>query len=53
MMLDALAGLSIAASLHNSSPNLIRSSFPVAAAEVRQGMYKEYSVDIKDDSKVL
>jgi hypothetical protein len=25
---------------------------PVAVKEVKQGMYKEYTVDVQDDSKV-
>ena len=52
---DAIAGMALAAKLQTSTINpsaLSSRSMPIAAVETRQGMYKEYSVDIKDDSKL-
>jgi hypothetical protein len=50
---DALAGLSIAAQLNSAPMDMSRfatRTMPIAVAEVRQGMYKEYIVDKVDDS---
>ena len=50
---DAIAGMALAAKLQTSSINptaLTSRSMPVAVVETKQGMYKEYTVDIKDDS---
>jgi hypothetical protein len=49
---DAIAGLSIAAQLNSAtiSPQFLSNSMPLAKVETRQGMYKEYSVDVTDDS---
>jgi len=50
---DALAGMALAAKLQTSAINptaLTSRSMPVAVVETKQGMYKEYTVDIKDDS---
>lgn len=50
---DAIAGMALAAKLQTSTinPTALQSrSMSVAAAETKQGMYKEYTVDIKDDS---
>ena len=52
---DAIAGMALAAKLQTSTINptaLTSRSMPVAVVETRQGMYKEYTVDIKDDSKL-
>jgi hypothetical protein len=43
--------LSVALQLNSASVNpgfLARTSMPVAVTETRQGMYKEYTVDIKE-----
>jgi hypothetical protein len=53
MLLDSLAGLGLAAQLNSASLDagkLAQRSFPVAVKEVKQGMYKDYTVDIVDDS---
>ena len=50
---DALAGMALATKLQTSAINpsaLTSRSMPVAVVETRQGMYKDYTVDIKDDS---
>jgi len=50
---DAIAGIALAAKLQTSSINpsiLQSSSMPIAKVETKQGMYKEYTVDIKDDT---
>jgi len=52
---DALAGMALATKLQTSAINpsaLTSRSMPVAVVETRQGMYKEYTVDIKDDSSL-
>ena len=53
-LFDGLAALSLAHSLSNGNQDISRfssqTSFPVAVIETKQGMYKEYTVDIKDDS---
>lgn len=53
-ILDVFAGLALANALNSNSPSMssLSSSFPVAVAETKQGMYKEYTVDVQDDSKV-
>ena len=53
MVIDAIAQLGVVANLNFQSPTLIGSrSFPVAAVETRQGMYKEYTIEKQDDSAV-
>mmetsp|Transcript_8017 Transcript_8017/g.7166 ORF Transcript_8017/g.7166 Transcript_8017/m.7166 type:complete len:144 (+) Transcript_8017:134-565(+) len=51
-IIDVLAGISLANQLSNSPMNakFLSSTLPVAATEVRQGLYREYSVDKVDDS---
>ena len=52
---DAIAGMALAAKLQTSSINpsvLQSSSMTIAKVETRQGMYKDYTVDIKDDSSL-
>ena len=55
MVIDAIAQLGIAANLNLNNPSLAfgSRSFPVAVAETRQGMYKEYTIDKVDDSSVV
>jgi hypothetical protein len=49
---DVIAGLALAAQLNsapiNSQPKFLSHSMSVAVTETRQGMYKEYSVDVPD-----
>ena len=53
MLFDSLAGLAIAANLNSASYSPKNfNSFPVAVTETKQGMYKEYTVDKVDDSRV-
>ena len=50
---DAIASMALAAKLQTSSINpsvLQSSSMTIAKVETRSGMYKDYTVDIKDDS---
>jgi hypothetical protein len=49
---DGLGALALAAQLNNNSPRINRASMPIAVVETKQGMYKEYTVDKEDDSKV-
>ncbi len=54
-VLDSLASLAIAAKLQSSPMTfdpLASRSFPVSVVETKQGMYKEYTVDVKDDSNL-
>ena len=51
-ILDVIAGLSLAAQLQSSPAmegRFLSNSMPVAVAETRQGMYKEYTVERVDD----
>ena len=54
MLLDGLAELSIASKLATADlrppSSFADRSFPMALVETKQGMYKEYTVDVKDDS---
>lgn len=56
-MFDALAGLTIAAQLNSASISRAPTSFmsqsmAIAKVETRQGMYKEYSVDVTEDKSL-
>ena len=54
MILDSFAELAIAAKLSTSAYSPINfNSFPIAVTETKQGLYKEYTVDKVDDSKVI
>jgi hypothetical protein len=52
-VLDAIAGLSIAAQLNSASisgaPKFMSHSMTLARTETREGMFKEYTVEIQDD----
>eukprot|EP00607_Mallomonas_marina_P004649 CAMPEP_0182427178 /NCGR_PEP_ID=MMETSP1167-20130531/15246_1 /TAXON_ID=2988 /ORGANISM="Mallomonas Sp, Strain CCMP3275" /LENGTH=97 /DNA_ID=CAMNT_0024609193 /DNA_START=222 /DNA_END=515 /DNA_ORIENTATION=- len=50
--MDILAGLSIAAAL-NTAPLQMNpiTSFPIAATEVREGLYKDYTVEVDTTKK--
>ena len=51
MLLDGLAELSVAAKLTTADMRPpVASSLAVAKTEVKQGMYKEYTVETTDDS---
>ena len=52
---DAVAqiGLMTALNTQSASPAYLSRSFPIAKVETRQGMYKEYTVDITEDDKRL
>ena len=47
-----LLGLAVANLLNSNSPVISSSSMPVAVVETKQGMYKEYTVEVEDDGKV-
>jgi len=52
-VLDVLAGISLANQMNNAqiNPNFLTgTSMPVAVAETKMGMYREYTVDKIDDS---
>ena len=50
---DAMAQIGIAAALNaqSASPSFLSRSFPIAKTEVKQGMYKEYTVEIPENEK--
>ena len=50
---DAMAQIGIAAALNtqSASPAFLSRSFPIAKTEVKQGMFKEYTVDIPENEK--
>ena len=54
MVFDSIAELAVAAQLRGRvlSPSYMDRSFPMAKSEsvTKQGMYREYTVDIVDDS---
>ena len=43
-------GIAAALNTQSASPAFLSRSFQVAKVETKQGMYKEYTVDITDDS---
>lgn len=51
-ILNCDAGLAVANLLNSNSPVISSSSMPVAVVETKQGMYKEYTVEREDDSRV-
>jgi hypothetical protein len=56
--MDVLAGLSVAAQLHSAPLNPSPAAFAtqsmmLAKEEVRSGMYKEYTVDVPEQSNTL
>ena len=44
----------LANALNGNAPMMtgLSSSMPIAVTETKQGMYKEYTVEVEDDSKV-
>jgi hypothetical protein len=49
MMLDSIASLAIAAKLSTSMYSPVNfNSFSIAKTEVREGMYKEYTIDVDE-----
>lgn len=51
MIMDSIASLAIAAKLGAASYTPVNfNSFVVAKTEVREGMYKSYSVDVSEEA---
>ena len=52
MIFDGLAELAIAAKLGGNPSFNNYNSFPIAVTETKEGLYKSYTVEKKDDSSV-